>query len=104
MAIKNILNNGFSEKSLKMTLVHESESFKIVNFNFKEGQSLPVHSHDIDGEASITILEGEGKFLGADGVEIPGKKGDMLITQIREPHGIRADTEMKVLVVIAPPI
>jgi quercetin dioxygenase-like cupin family protein len=104
MEKKDILNNGFSDKNFKMTLIHESENFKIINFNFKKGQTLPVHSHDIDGEAAITILEGEGKFLGGDGVEIPAKKGEMLVSQIRDPHGVKADTDMSVLVVIAPPI
>jgi quercetin dioxygenase-like cupin family protein len=99
-----IFQNAFSEKNFKMNLLHESENFKIINFNFKKGQILPVHSHDIDGELSITVLEGSGKFLGENDAEIPAKTGDMLVSQIREPHGVKADTDMRVLVTIAPPI
>jgi len=99
-----IFQNAFSEKNFKMNLLHESENFKIINFNFRKGQILPVHSHDIDGELSITVLEGSGKFLGENDAEIPAETGDMLVSQIREPHGVKADTDMRVLVTIAPPI
>ena len=41
--------NDFSEKQFKKLLVHDSPYFKIINFNFRPGQELPVHSHDIEG-------------------------------------------------------
>lgn len=85
-------------------LVENSEHFKIINFNLDEGVTFPVHSHDIDGELSILVLEGEGLFLGAEDAEIPAKQGDLLISEIREPHGVRAISKMRILVTIAPPI
>ncbi len=96
--------NEFSEKQFKKLLVHDSPYFKIINFNFLPGQELPVHAHDIEGQLSITILEGTGEFLGSDGATIPGETGDVLVSDISEPHGIRAKTNMRVLVTIAPPI
>ncbi|MCF8026350.1 MAG: cupin domain-containing protein [Desulfobacteraceae bacterium] len=96
--------NDFSEKQFKKFLVHDSPYFKVINFNFKPGQELPVHSHDIEGQLSITVLEGTGEFLGANEEAIPAAAGDVLIADISEPHGIRADTDMRVLVTIAPPI
>lgn len=96
--------NDFSEKSLKKLLVHDSPYFKVINFNFKAGQELPVHSHDIDGQLSITVLEGTGEFLGAEDTGFPAAPGDVLISDISEPHGIRAETDMRVIVTIAPPI
>jgi quercetin dioxygenase-like cupin family protein len=96
--------NGFSEKFMKNFLVHDSPYFKILNFNFKAGQELPIHSHDIEGQLSITVIEGEGEFLGADGVTMPAREGDVLISDIAEPHGIRASKDLRVLVIIAPPI
>ncbi|MBW2065486.1 MAG: cupin domain-containing protein [Deltaproteobacteria bacterium] len=96
--------NSFSDKAFTRLLVHDSPYFKILNFNFKEGQELPVHSHDIEGQVSIVVLEGVGEFLGEDESKIPAKAGDVLITDIKEPHGIRAKSEMRVLVTIAPPI
>ena len=96
--------NSFSEKSFKNLLVHDSPYFKIINFNFKAGQELPVHSHEIEGQVSMAILEGEGEFLGKDNKALPAKTGDVLISEIAEPHGIRARSDMRVLVTIAPPI
>jgi quercetin dioxygenase-like cupin family protein len=96
--------SGFSDKAFKKLLVHDSPYFKIINFNFKAGQELPVHAHDIEGQLSIVIVEGRGEFLGSDGVVLPAEPGDVLISDIAEPHGVRAKTDMRVLVTIAPPI
>ena len=85
-------------------LVEDSPNFKIINFNLDAGVVFPVHSHDLDGELSIQILEGEGFFLGADGVKLPAKTGDILVSEIREPHGVEATTRMRLLVTITPPI
>jgi quercetin dioxygenase-like cupin family protein len=85
-------------------LVETSEYFKIINFNLDAGVVFPVHSHDLDGELSIQVLEGKGWFLAANDEKIPAEKGDILISEIREPHGVEADTKMRILVTIAPPI
>jgi quercetin dioxygenase-like cupin family protein len=84
--------NDFSEKVFKKLLVHDSPYFKIINFNFKAGQELPVHNHDIEGQLSLVIIEGEGEFLGKDNATIPAKAGDVVISEIAEPHGLRAKT------------
>ncbi len=96
--------SGFSEKTFKRFLVHDSPYFKILNFNFKAGQELPIHSHDIEGQLSIVVLEGTGEFLGKDDMTIPASSGDVLISDISEPHGVRAKGDMRVVVTIAPPI
>jgi quercetin dioxygenase-like cupin family protein len=96
--------NSFDEKTMKRLLVHESPYLKILNFNFKAGQELPVHSHDIEGEVSLVVIEGEGEFLGKDGASIPAGPGDVLVSEIAEPHGLRAKTDLRLLVTIAPPI
>ena len=96
--------NNFSDKAFKKLLVHDSPYFKILNFNFKAGQQLPVHSHDIEGQLSLVIIEGEGEFLGKDDTTLPAKTGDVVISDIAEPHGLRAKTDLRLLVTIAPPI
>jgi len=85
-------------------LVEDSPFFKIINFNLDAGVTFPVHSHDLDGELSILVLEGDGFFLGGDEIEIQARQGDILRSEIREPHGVRASTKMRILVTIAPPI
>ena len=98
------LARQFSEKGMHKFLVHDSAHFKIINFNLAAGHTFPVHSHDLDGELSITVIEGKGEFLGKDDAAMPAKQGDILISEIREPHGVRAETDMRILVTIAPPI
>ena len=97
-------NEFTPDKMSRFFLVEDSENFKIINFNLDAGVTFPVHSHDLDGELSILVLDGEGFFLGEGDTEIPAKKDDLLISQIREPHGVRATTKMRILVTIAPPI
>lgn len=100
----NLYEQGrFNDLHMSRLLVHDSPYFKILNFNFKAGQELPIHSHDLEGQVSIAVLEGEGEFLGT-GTSLPADTGDVLISDISEPHGIRARTDMRVLVTIAPPI
>jgi len=95
----------FTEGAMKrFFLVEDSEFFKIINFNLRAGVTFPVHSHDLDGELSIHVIEGEGFFLAGEGSEMPAKTGNILISEIREPHGIRAVTDMRIVVTIAPPI
>ena len=96
--------NDFAEKAFKKLLVHDSPYFKILNFNFRAGQELPVHNHDIEGQLSLVILEGEGEFLGEGDTTMPAKPGDVVISDIAEPHGLRAKTDLRLLVTIAPPI
>ena len=95
----------FTEGAMKrFFLVETSEYFKIINFNLDAGVTFPVHSHDLDGELSLQVLEGNGFFLGDNGTEIPATVGDIMISEIREPHGVRAESRMRILVTIAPPI
>jgi quercetin dioxygenase-like cupin family protein len=97
--------NEFTPGAMKrFFLVEDSEHFKIINFNLDAGVTFPVHSHDLDGELSIQVLDGSGFFLGENGTELPAHKGDILISQIREPHGVRAEERMRIVVTIAPPI
>ncbi|MDI6852497.1 MAG: cupin domain-containing protein [Deltaproteobacteria bacterium] len=95
--------NDFSDASFKRLLVHDSPYFKILNFNFRAGQELPLHSHNIEGQVSMTILEGEGEFMGKD-ANLSAKAGDVLVCDISEPHGLRAKSDLRLLVTIAPPI
>lgn len=94
----------FNPLGMKSITLHDSAHFKILNFNIMAGSIFPVHSHDLDGQLSILVIEGEGAFLAENSKTIPAKTGDMLISDIREPHGVRADTDMRIIVHIAPPI
>lgn len=100
-----VLKEGqFSDKGMGKFVIHDSPYFRVINFNFKSGQELGIHSHDVDGQLSILVFEGEGEFLSKDGLTLPAHTGDVLISDIREPHGIRAIRDMRAIVTIAPPI
>jgi quercetin dioxygenase-like cupin family protein len=94
----------FDEKAMKKFLIHDSAWFRIINFNLTAGRVFPVHSHGMEGQLSIQVIEGEGFFLGAEGAEIPASQGQILVCDIEEPHGVKAKTDMRILVTIAPPI
>ena len=94
----------FDEGHMKKFLLHDSPWFRIINFNLSAGQTFPVHSHDTEGQLSIQVVEGEGDFLAEGDQAIPAASGDILISEINEPHGVRAKTDMRILVTIAPPL
>lgn len=94
----------FKDGSMTNLLVHDSPYMKVINFNIKAGQMLPLHSHDIEGEVSITVLSGSGEFLGKDGLTLPAEVGDVLVCAISEPHGVMARSDMRIMATIAPPI
>jgi len=94
----------FDEKAMKKFLIHDSPWFRIINFNLTAGRVFPVHSHELEGQLSIQVIEGEGFFLGAEGAEIPASQGQILVCDIAVPHGVKAKTDMRILVTIAPPI
>jgi quercetin dioxygenase-like cupin family protein len=94
----------FNPLGMKSHVIHDSEFFKIINFNLKAGALFPVHSHNIEGQLSIHVIEGDGEFLGDNGLSMPAKTGDVLIADIAEPHGVKARTDMRIVVTIAPPI
>jgi len=96
-------SNQYDDKSFKRFLLHDSPYFRVLNFNFKAGQVFPVHSHPAEGQLTIQVVAGSGEFLGADATSMPAVTGDILVSEISEPHGIKATTDMRILVTIAPP-
>lgn len=94
----------FNPLGMQNFVIHDSEFFKIINFNIAAGKIFPVHSHDLEGQLSIHVIEGEGEFLADNEMSMPAKTGDILVSDISEPHGVKADTDMRIVVTIAPPI
>ncbi len=97
-------SNQYDDKTFKRFLLHDSAYFRVLNFNLKAGQLFPVHSHSAEGQLTIQVVAGQGEFLGADDSSMPADTGDVLVSDISEPHGVRATTDMRILVTIAPPI
>lgn len=93
----------FSEKAFKRFLLHDSPYFRVLNFNLAAGQIFPVHSHPSEGQLTIHVVEGEGEFLADNDVSMLAQCGDILVSDIAEPHGVKATTDMRIVVTIAPP-
>jgi quercetin dioxygenase-like cupin family protein len=81
-------------------LIFDSPNLRVLAFNFEPGQELPIHAHQADSEVVMLILEGEGEFTGAQ--EMPAKAGDLVIMTVTQPHGLKAHTRLRLLLVIAP--
>jgi quercetin dioxygenase-like cupin family protein len=79
--------NEFKPGAMKrFFLVQDSEFFKIINFNLEAGVTFPVHSHDLDGDLSIQVVEGSGYFLGEGDARIPVAKVFQLTQNLREQY------------------
>ncbi len=81
-------------------LLYDSPNVRMLTFNFEPGQELPVHSHTADSDVTMLILEGEGEFTGAN--PMPAKAGQLQVMPVSEPHGLKAHTRLRLLVIIAP--
>jgi quercetin dioxygenase-like cupin family protein len=93
--------NKFSSDRPYRELLYDSPNMRVLAFNFEPDQELPIHSHSADSEVSLLILEGEGVFTGGD-EEIPAGAGTLQILPVTQPHGLKAKTHLRLLVIITP--
>jgi len=83
----------------RIQLVHDSENLRLVLFCLKAGQEVPAHTST--SEVLVLALRGEGKFLLGDD-EIPLLEGSVASCPPRQPHGLKAESDLVVLAVISP--
>jgi quercetin dioxygenase-like cupin family protein len=90
------------EKMGKTTLYHSSHLLVGLN-SFEPGQEHRLHAH-AGMDKMYYVLQGSGHFLLEDREE-PMQAGAMLVAPSDVPHGIRNDSEERlvVLAVLAPP-
>jgi quercetin dioxygenase-like cupin family protein len=81
-------------------LLYDSPNMRMLAFNFEPGQELPVHSHSADSDVALIILEGAGEFTGAH--EMAARAGQSQVMPVGEPHGLKAHTRLRLLVIITP--
>jgi quercetin dioxygenase-like cupin family protein len=90
----------FSPDKPHRELLYDSPNLRVLSFNFEPGQELPVHSHPADSDVTLMILEGEGEFTGTHAG--PARAGNVQIMPVGDPHGLKAHTRLRLLVLIAP--
>lgn len=82
------------------TIVHDSADVRLVVFRIEPGQQVARHTSP--STVLLSVLEGEGVVLGADG-ERTVRVGDVVAYEPHEPHAMRAlDERFVLLATIAP--
>jgi quercetin dioxygenase-like cupin family protein len=92
----------FSKTGPVRQVLFDSPGLRISALNFEPGQEMPVHEHHADAEVAFLALEGEGVFTREDS-DMTMQAGALLVMPVREAHGFRASTRLRLLVFIAPP-
>jgi quercetin dioxygenase-like cupin family protein len=92
----------FSRTAPLRKVLFDSPSLRILSLNFEPGQEMPVHGHHADAEVAFLVLEGEGVFIGED-MHFPVQAGTLQIMPVSDPHGFRARTRLRLLIIISPP-
>lgn len=89
------------EKMGKATLFQSPRLLVGLN-SFEPGQEHALHAHE-GMDKVYQVLEGRGRFL-LEGEEHPMQAGDLLVAPEGVPHGIRNDSEgrLVVLALLAP--
>lgn len=82
------------------TIVQNS-AVSITIFAFDKDEE--IGTHDSEGDAMVTVLEGIGKFT-VDGTEYLVNKGETLIMPAKKPHSVYANEAFKMLLVVVFPI
>lgn len=79
----------------------QNQAVSVTLFAFDSGEE--ISTHDSDGDAMVTILDGTGKFI-VDGKEYVLKSGETLIMPAKKPHSVHAETKFKMMLLVIFPI
>jgi quercetin dioxygenase-like cupin family protein len=95
-------NEVFNPEKVHERLVHEADGATIKSLHIKAGSELPVQAHESEGETMLVVLSGEGLLLGKHGVLDSLVRGDIVLMDLRTPHGLRAEKDMCILASVTP--
>ena len=87
---------ALSGQVVSKTLAQNS-SVSITLFAFDKGEE--ISTHDSDGDAMVTVLEGTGRFT-ISGKEYVIEKGESIIMPAKKPHAIFAQESFKMILVV----
>jgi quercetin dioxygenase-like cupin family protein len=109
MSEKILKNIGHEEIVVLSDLVHIQEgqivsktlsqngAVSITLFAFDKGEE--ISTHESNGDAMVTVLEGRGKFT-VDGKEYFLDGGQTLVMPAQKPHAVYAEECFKMLLVV----
>lgn len=78
----------FSPEEATVVRMYSDDDLSVVVWNLEPGQENPPHVHP-ENAHTLTVLEGEGCYVEADGSETPIKAGDCIVVARASIHGIR---------------
>ena len=78
------------------TLVQD-KAISLTLFAFDKGEE--ISSHDSDGDAMVTVLDGVGKFTVDQKIYLL-KAGDTLVMPAQKPHAVFAEEAFKMILTV----
>ena len=78
----------------------QNPAVSVTLFAFAKGEEISTHQSE--GDAMVTVLEGTGKFT-VDGVEHLVQKGEALVMPAGKPHAVYGQEAFKMLRVVVFP-
>ncbi|MDK2968040.1 cupin domain-containing protein [Lacrimispora sp.] len=107
---EKLLKNIAQEEVLKLADLVEIQNGQIVSKTLVQNQSVSVtlfafdqgeeiSSHESNGDAMVTVLEGTGKFT-VDGAEYILNEGKTLVMPAKKPHAVYAQECFKMSLVV----
>lgn len=78
----------------------QNDAVSLTLFAFDKGEE--ISTHESDGDALVTVLEGTGKFTVA-GQEYLLSAGQSLVMPSRKPHAVFAQESFKMMLVVVFP-
>lgn len=111
--IMNIYKNIQPEEVLKLKDLVKAEAGQIVSktliqnphisitlFAFSKGEE--ISTHESNGDALVTVLEGTGRFT-IGGKDYKVKKHESIVMPANVPHAVNADEDFKMILTVAFP-
>ena len=78
----------------------QNQAVSVTLFAFDKGEE--ISTHDSDGDAMVTVLEGVGRFT-LDDVPHTVKAGESLVMPAKVPHAVYGEEAFKTLLVVVFP-
>ncbi|MDO4789250.1 MAG: cupin domain-containing protein [Johnsonella sp.] len=75
----------------------QNKALSLTLFAFSKGEE--ISTHESNGDALVTVLEGSGKYTVA-GSEYVLKAGESLVMPARKPHSVYAEEDFKMLLTV----
>lgn len=79
----------------------QNKAVSVTLFAFAEGEE--ISTHDSEGDAMVTVLEGTGRFT-VDGKEHFVHAGEVLVMPAKKPHAVYAAEAFKMMLTVVFPI